>query len=167
MRMRVTRTTGLVLLTLSLIACAWLVARHASADDGDDTLKRWLDRSDVVVDATLHGFGLCFNTELGVANYPVWLEIHATLKGKALPPPPAEAVPKDQPARPRATIVRFELAKEDRLPWLEDGARVVLFLKQLPTGNFPVHQTADFWFGVQPYGPWLVRRLGELTKAAR
>lgn len=168
MHVGLTRRTALILLPLLLAAGVWLVARHASADSGDDTLKRWMDRSDVVVDATLRSFGGAFYNEIGVANYAVELEVHATLKGKPLALPPAEAVPKDQPARPRALIVRFELVEEDRLPYLKEGARVVLFLhKQLPTGNFPAHRTSDFWFGVQPHGPWLVRRLTELAKVGR
>lgn len=161
------RTIGTLALVLLVTAAVWHLARRASADDGDDTLKRWLARSDVVVDATIRSQPGAFYGEIGVANYALELEVHATLKGTALPPPPPEAVPKDQPARPRALIVRFELVEADRLPCLKEGARVVLFLKELPTGNFPAHETADFWFGVQPYGPWLVRRLGELGKPAR
>lgn len=158
------RTLGTLALLLLVTGAAWHLARKASADAGDGTLKGWLDRSDVVVDATIRSMPGAFINEIGVANYAVELEVHATLKGKELPPPPPDAVPKDQPARPRALIVRFELVEEDRLPYLKEGARVVLFLKELPKGNFPAHQTADFWFGVQPHGPWLVRRLAELAK---
>lgn len=167
MHVGLTRTTALIVLPLLLTAGVWLVARHASADSGDDTLRRWMDRSDVVVDATLRSFGGAFYNEIGVANYAVELEVHATLKGKPLPLPPAEARQPGAPVRPRAVIVRFEEVEEDRLPYLKEGARVVLFLKQLPTGNFPAHQTSDFWFGVQPHGPWLVRRLTELAKVGR
>lgn len=166
--MRVSRNTMVFgLLVLVLTVGTWQVLRVARADDGDDTLKRWLDRSDAVVDATIHGFEGPFYNEVGVANYAVELEVHAMLKGRELPPPPPEARQPGEPTRPRARIVRFESNEADHLPWLKDGARAVLFLKALPQGNFPAHQTADFWFGVQPYGPWLVRRLGELAKPVR
>ncbi len=149
-------------LVLALVLAAWHAHPCAVADTGDDTLRHYLSRSDVVVDATIRSLGGAFYGEVGVANYVVELDVHAYVKGK-LPDPPKDALVPGEPVRPRATIVRFELVEADRLPYLKEGARVVLFLKQLGEGNSPRHQTSDMWFGVQPQGPWLVRRLKELV----
>jgi len=149
-------------LVLLLAVVGWHAIPRASADAGDDTLRLYLGRSDVVVDATLRSLGGAFYDELGVANYVVELDVHAYVKGN-LPDPPKEALVPGRPVRPRATIVRFELVEEDRLPYVKEGARVVLFLKACGEGSFPAHETSDFWFGVQPHGPWLVRRLKELV----
>ena len=159
------RTLGLGAILVGLGILVGYLALPAAADAGDVTLRRYLDGSDVVVDATLRSFTGPWYDELGVANYGVELEVHAYVKG-TLPLPPKEARVPGQPVRPHATIVRLELVDADRLPYLKKDARVVLFLKELPSGSFPRHETSDVWFGVQPYGPWLVRRLMELAGTA-
>ncbi|MHC5010565.1 MAG: hypothetical protein ACYTG6_06375 [Planctomycetota bacterium] len=149
-------------LLLLVALTAWLAVPRAAADAGDDTLQSWLKRSDVVVDATLRSIDGPEYGEAGVANYSAVLDVHAYAKG-TLPPPPEEALVPGEEPRPRVAIVRFEMEEADRLPYLKAGARVVLFLKTMSAGTFPSHQTCDVWFGVQPHGPWLVRRLGELA----
>ena len=158
------RLTQLTIL-LAVGLAAWLAVPRASADADDDTLQYYLKQSDIVVDATVRSLDGPWYGEAGVANYGAVLDVHAYVKG-TLSPAPAETLPPGEQPRPRVTIVRFEMDEQDCLPYLETGARLVLFLKSLPDGTFPAYQTSNFWFGVQPYGPWLVRRLTEIAGRA-
>jgi hypothetical protein len=156
------RRIAVTVLVGALALTVWHVARRADADDGDDTLKRWLARSDVVVDATVRSLDGPRYLEAGVAHYGAALDVHETLAGDPLEAPSREAGRSDDAALPRVAIVRFERVDADRLPYLEEGARVVLFLRRAP-GRVPRYETSDSWLGVQPYGPWLARRLAALA----
>jgi hypothetical protein len=136
------------------LAVVGFLPERAAADDGDGTLRGWLAGADVVLDATVEALDGPHFLEAGVANYPATLRVHAWIKGTA----PEARDPL------RVTVVRFEGNAADALPHLKKGARVVLFLRAQKPGNAPALVTADMWSGVQPHGPWLVRRLTALQR---
>jgi hypothetical protein len=65
-------------------------------------------------------------------------------------------------------ITRQEPSDDDRLPYLKDGGKVVLFLKYKPSrdvkGKVHPEGLADIWLGVQPDSASLAKRVRELTQ---
>ena len=147
--MRMVKALGLVL----------GLAVPAFADDGDDTLRFFLSKSELVVlgEITSEPHGVW--DEKGVVNYICDFRIAEVLKGKK---PGTDTV--------AVNIVQFELDKEDRLPGLKKGTKWIVFLKSAPDGAKPPWRTADFWFGVQRPSPWMaqsLKRLAEPDEAKR
>lgn len=135
------------LLPLALIA---LLATPLFADHGDETLGRWLAKSEVVVTGTIRDNPVGFTSELGVINYLVELDGVQWLKGQRA---------KDEKSL-RATVVRFEMAEDDRVAWLSKGNEVILFLRRgKGSGNLI---TVDNWFGAQKKRTWMLRSLRRL-----
>jgi hypothetical protein len=129
---------------------AVLLAAHAVGDDGDDTLRFYLGKSDLVVVGTIASEPVGVVKEAGVVHYPCDVAVTDVLKGAA-------------PEKPlRVNIIRFERDEADTLPWLKKGARCILFLKA--ASGMPAWQTADVWFGIQPESPWMVRSLKRLAR---
>ncbi|MEI9896475.1 MAG: YfbK domain-containing protein [Chthoniobacter sp.] len=123
----------------------------ARADGGDDTLKFYLSKSDIVVLGTIVSEPIGIVDEVGVVNYVCDFKVSETLKGDV---PAKDAVT-------RVTIVRFERDATDRHPLIKKGGECILFLKKT-AGATPALQTADFWFGVQYPSNWMgsaVKRL--------
>jgi hypothetical protein len=120
----------------------------AQADDGDDTLRGWLAKSELVVAGQIVSAPAGISKELGVVNYPCDFKVADVLKGDAALTGKTFAV----------NIVRFEMDAKDTSPLVKKGAECILFLKNVSPDK-PVWQTADFWFGVQPASPLLTRSL--------
>jgi hypothetical protein len=138
----------------AMLMVGGLLTGTAAADEGDDTLRSYLAHAEVVLDATVEELDGPVHLELGVAHYLPEVRIHAVIKGAVA----------DAKEPLRVEIVRFEMEEGDALPYLKKGARLVLFLRAQKPGNTPALVTADMWSGVQPYGPWLVRRLVALQQ---
>ncbi len=138
---------------LTVVMGVMALATVAIADDGDETLRFYLARSDLVVLGEIASEPSEFQKEIGVANYVCDFKIAQVLKGK-------------RPARDTITvkIVRFERDEEDRFPEVKKGSKYILFLKHAANGETPVWKTADFWFGVQRPSPWMARSLKRLAE---
>lgn len=136
-----------------LLAC--LSPGFALADDGDDTLRFYLSRADVVVLGEFASELDAHTREVGVVNYGGKFRIDQLIKGKV-----------QGERRVGGTIdvciIRFEAVPGDRLPELKKGGRCILFLKDNKQPGSP-HTTVDVWFGVQRPSPWMARSLARLA----
>jgi hypothetical protein len=142
------RTQGAVVVAVTGVLA---LAAAAAANDGDDTLRFYLAKSDLVVRGEIASEPSATSKEDGVVHHICEFHIAEVLKGK-------------KPATDTITvnIIRFEGDEADRLSELKKGGKCILFLKQA-SGQTPVWQTADFWFGVQRPSPWLARSLKRLA----
>ena len=137
------------LLTLALL----LVPSVCRADDGDDTLRFYLAKSDLVVLGTIVSKPIAKSTEAGVLGYGCDFHVAEVCKG--------DAALEDTTIR--VSIGRFEGAKKDHHPLIEMDAECILFLKNGSSGTIPRWLTADFWFGVQQPSPWMAKSLKRLA----
>lgn len=127
------------------------------ADAGDDTLKLFLDRSELVVLAKIDEDFSGNASEGGtIVAWQLKLTVVEVLKGEW-----------DKSKQLRAEVKRFDSSPEDRLPYLKKGERCIFFLKNtnLP-GKPPYWQTVDMWFGVQPGSPTMAASLKRLVEWA-
>lgn len=122
-------------------------------DDGDDTLTYFLSKADLAIAARIASEPFGFEDEVGVVNYVCKVNVLEVLKGTSI-----------EKQELSVNIVRFEIDPQDRIPWLKKGAKCILFLKWVGPKEVPAWQTADFWFGIQRYGPWMTRSLKRLGK---
>lgn len=134
-------------LTLALLG----TAPAARADDGDETLRGWLAKADLVAAGQIVSEPIGITHETGVPNYICDFKVAEVLKGDAALAGTTTSV----------NIVRFELAEKDKSPLVKKGGECILFLKNVSPDK-PVWRTADLWFGIQPASPWLVRSLKRL-----
>jgi hypothetical protein len=134
-----------------ILIAALSFAPQVLADTSDDTLRFFLSKSELVLVGTIAAEPIGEISEAGVVNYACSLVVSETLAGVAL---------KEQTISLR--VLRFETQPEDRLPYLKKGAKVVVFLKARENA-YPVWQTADFWFGVQPYSSKMASSLKTLA----
>lgn len=117
----------------------------SSTDDGTETLKYFVSKSDLVVVAT-------------IADEPLWIDYSAPISGfyprtcyfkaaidKVL------AGDASHPAEIAVQAVRIQNTSERPFADLVKGRRFVFFLKR----NGDAWHTADPWFGVWPYTPGL------------
>jgi hypothetical protein len=131
-----------------------LAASVCVADDGDDTLKRWLSRSDLAVVGTIVSEPVGIISERGVPNYICEFKVSDVCKGNA----------KIKDETINVNIMRFEIDEKDKHPLIEKGAESILFLKKGPKDSTPSRTTSDFWFGIQHPMPWMVNSLKRLAK---
>jgi hypothetical protein len=121
-------------------------------DSGDDTLKSFLSKSDLVVMGKITSEPIGLNHEVGVPNYICEFRVEEVLKG--------DAKLKDQVIR--INIMRFEMEVKDKHPLIKKDGECILFLKSAAP-NAPAWVTTDFWFGVQHPSPWMTRSLKRLA----
>jgi hypothetical protein len=126
------------------------------ADAGDDTLRFYLSKSKLVVLGAIATEPVGYSSERGVLNYVCEFKVSEVCKGDDA----------WQGKSIRITIMRFEMAKEDRDPLVKKGAECILFLNQQPAGDLPPWVTADVWFGIQHPSPLLSKSLTRLAKEA-
>jgi hypothetical protein len=138
-----------------LLAAAGL-AGPVRADDGDDTLRHYLSKSDVVVLGEFTSEPIGLSHEAGLVNYQADFKIARLLKGKPLGDRRAGGTIK-------ANVARVEFGPADKLPALKKGGNCILFLKCNDRQEPPSYITADLWFGVQPPLPSLARALARLA----
>jgi len=124
------------------------------ADEGDDTLKRWLDKSDLVVAGTITSGPLGASDELGVVNYSCDFKVSDVCKGDTTLAGKTIAL----------SIVRFVIDERDRHPLIKKDGECILFLKTEGTEGTSRLVTSDFWFAVQCPSPWMVKSLKRLAE---
>jgi hypothetical protein len=132
---------------IPMLLCLFLPTL-ARADDGDDTLKFYLGKSDVVLVGTVLESPVAYTFESGVPNYACSVNVEEVLKGDAA-----------LKGKQSIVVVRFESDASDRTVKLEKGAKLIFFLSQ----NDKSLSTVDVWFGVQPYGKWMAQSLARLA----
>ncbi len=145
------------MLRITLLFALCLSAAHCFADAGDDTLKLFLDRSELVVLATIDEDFSGNASEGGtIVAWQLRLTVVEVLKGEW-----------DKSKQLRAEVKRFDSSPKDRLPYLKKGERCIFFLKNrnLP-GKPPYWQTVDMWFGVLPGSPTMAASLKRLVEWA-
>ncbi|HJT31303.1 MAG TPA: hypothetical protein VJ783_04585 [Pirellulales bacterium] len=140
---------------IAIVAAVTAIASSAFADEGDDTLRGYLAKSDLVLAGRIQSEPFGFSTEIGVANYHFDFKISNVLKGDV-------AAGQTLPVR----IVRFELERGDELPWMSKGEKAILFLRKAPDGDHPRWVSADVWFGIQPPNSQMEKSLKQLAAAA-
>ena len=121
-------------------------------DDGDDTLKSFLSKSDLVVMGKITYEPFFNSDEFGVLNYNCEFRVQDVLKGDA----------KLKGRVIKINIIRFEKDAKDKHPLIKKDGECILFLKR-PTPNIPEWVTTDFWFGVQHPSPWMASSLKRLA----
>ena len=121
-------------------------------DDGDDTLKSFLAKSELVVVGKITSEPIGINDEAGVPNYNCEFHVQDILKGDS----------KLKAQVIKINIMRFELDAIDKHPLIKKNSECILFLKSAAP-NTPVWVTADFWYGVQYPSPWMARSLKRLA----
>ena len=137
----------LIALLASLIAVL-----PVRGDSGDDTLKSFLSKSDLVVMGKITSEPIGITSEAGVPNYICEFRVQDVLKG--------DGKLKDQVIK--VNIVRFEMDAKDKHPLIKKDGECILYLKSA-TPNTPSWVTADFWFGVQHPSPWMARSIKRLA----
>ena len=126
-----------------------LLSNFCFADGGDDTLKQWISKSDLIISGTIVSEPIGVTSEMGVPNYICEFKVvdvckgDVELKGKTI----------------KINIKRFEMVDKDHHPLIKKDDESILFLKRTPKGNKPQWETADFWFGIQHPSPWMVKSL--------
>jgi hypothetical protein len=140
-----TRATTLVTLAIASALCR--------ADDGDDTLRLYLSKSDLVALGAIASEPGCKFDEAGVPNYLCDFKVAEVCKGDR----------KLEGTTIRVAVVRFEASDQDRHPLIKKDAKCILFLKGRPVGDVLHWETADFWFGVQHPSPLMARSLKRLA----
>lgn len=131
-----------------------IMAGICFADEGDDTLKFFLSKSDLVILGTITSEPIGVVDEAGVVNYYCDVNVADVCKGIASR--------KDKTIR--MDIIRFEMGKKDHNPLIKKDSECILFLKKIPNNTSPEWETADFWFGVQYPSPWMVKSLKRLAE---
>lgn len=132
------------------------LATFAVADDGDDTLRFYLSKSDVVLLGEFTSEPIGAIKEAGVIHYQADCKISQLIKGEALGERRAGGTVK-------VNMVRFEQEAEDQFPELKKGGKCILFLKCNDRQATPSYITSDVWFGVQRPSPWMAKSLSRLA----
>lgn len=113
----------------------------------DDKLKEYLAKSDLCIAGTITSPAMGMTGEMYVVNYSCEFEISEVIFGKC------------EEKKPRVNIVHFEMAEEDRLPFIRKGGKCILFLKRMPAGHFPVWQSIDMRYGTERYSESLTQAI--------
>lgn len=133
-----------------IIALATSVGR---ADEGDDTLRFYLSRSDVAVVGSIVGKPQLTIDERGVANFYCDVRVADICHGDA----------KYLGKTIHVNIHRFWNPGEKLHPLIKKDAECLLFLKLESDGAIPEFATADFWFGLQHPSESMARSLKRIS----
>ncbi len=136
-----------------LLLTSLVVVLPVHASSGDDTLKFYLSKSDLVVMGQITSEPIGIVDETGVPNYACEFRVQDVLKGGGKV--------KDQVIK--VDIMRFEMSAKDKHPLIKKDGECILFLKG-PAPNTPIWVTADFWFGVQYPSPRLARSVKNVAE---
>jgi hypothetical protein len=145
-----------ILAALTIAALVLFGILAASAGEGDDTLRFFLAKSDLVVSGTISSNSIVVTTDPGMPNYLFEFQVDDVLKGEV-----------DLKGKLiRVNIRRFEGGPNWKgHPLLKDGAHCVLFLKGVKKPSLPAWGEADPWFSVQPANPSMTESLKRLAAA--
>jgi hypothetical protein len=127
-------------------------APRAFADAGDDTLRFYLAKADVVVAGTIAAEPVGRMGEQGVITYLLDVKASEVVAGDA-----------GKARRMHVYLNLFEFEPGDRLAYLRKGAKVILFQKRAEEGAVPLWEGADVWFGIQPYHSTMAMSLKRLA----
>lgn len=138
----------------SLLAPIFLFSvASTKGDGGDETLKFFLSKSDLVVMGKFTAEPDGHTTHPGVLQYLCEFQIQDVLKGNT--------GLKNQAIK--LVLTCFEVTSEDKHPLVNKDGECILFLNQAPPQNKPPWRSADFWFGVQPPSPTMAASLKRLA----
>jgi hypothetical protein len=137
----------------SLIALL-LVAFPGEQVNANDVLRTLLGKSDLVVTGVVSSEVVELVSPDPVVNHLFSFTVTDVLKG--------DAKVNDSL---KVCVARLQMEKDDRLPYLRKGARLILFLKS--GGPRAPWVSADRWFAVQPYYSVMDAALKELAKEGR
>ena len=134
----------------------------AVADDGDETLRFYLSKSDVVALGKFASEPIGKSSEQGVVHYQADFKIARLIKGE-------KSGERATGGTVRVNCVRFELSSEERPAQLKQGGNAILFLKCLSNGHgrkpLPSYITTDPWFAIQPPQAAMADALARLADA--
>lgn len=148
---------ALALRCMAALGLALVLPALTAADDGDDTLRFYLLKSDVVLLGEFTAAPLVGAIkEEGVIHYQAEFKISQLLKGEALGE-------RRVGGTIQVDIVRFEQEPQDRLLELKKGGKCILFLKCNDRQATPSYITSDVWFGVQRPSPSMATSLSRLA----
>ena len=141
------------LFVFALLLAAVCAASVACGDQtGDDTLKFYLSKSDIVVLGKIVSEPLAVYSEPGVPYYQCEFLVNDVCKGGVAL----------KGTTIKVSIQRLEADKKDRHPLLKKDRECILFLKNI-SPSVPSLVTADIWFGVQQPSPFMARSLKRLA----
>lgn len=130
-------------------------ARQAFADDGDETMRYGLSRSEMVVAGEIRTEPARAAKGKGFVAYSFEFQVSHGIAG----PSPGARIP--------VRIIRPELTAEDGPLRLNKGKRYILFLNPSADGVTPTWESADPWFGIQPESYAMHAALRRLTHGAK
>jgi hypothetical protein len=137
---------------------AALFAGSAVADEGDDTLRHFLSKSDIVLVGKIATEPEVHASDGGSAKYLFGFAVTESLKGEIA----------DNYLN--ATIVHPESSADDKLTWLKKKSKALLFLRNAGDREHPNWIGADVWLSVQPYNQRMacsLKRLAAETPSER
>jgi hypothetical protein len=145
-----------ILPALTIAALVLFGILAASAGEGDETLRFFLAKSDLVVSGTINSNSVVVTTDPGIPNYLFEFQVDDVLKG--------EVGLKGKLIR--VSIRRFEGGRNWKgHPLLKDGAQCILFLRGVKPPSLPAWREADPRFSVQPANPSMTESLRRLAAA--
>jgi hypothetical protein len=121
-------------LVMSLAVLMPLIARATP----DDTLKSWLNQSDLVVIASFTGRIIGIQDRPGVIEYVCDVDIHEVIKGDATLA--NQEIP--------VALIRHQRDPNDTHPLIQAGSKCILFLKA-DNSRKPIYVSSDPWFSIQ------------------
>jgi hypothetical protein len=136
---------------LIVILAAWS-ATTARADAGDDTLKYYLSKADLVVLGEVTSDPVGVTSAATVTDF-FEFKIAQVLKGNG----PAKGTTM------KVSTLHYAFDPEDQPRELRKGGKCILFLKAARPKESPAWATVDPWFGVQPVSSFKVWNLARLA----
>ena len=126
---------------LMTVASLLLGIPAANAEEGDDTLRFFLSKSDLVVSGTINSNAMVVTTDPGRPHYTFDFQVDDVMKGEV----------GLNGTRIQVSIMRFEDGRKWKgHPLLKGGTRCILFLRGVKPPSLPPWREADVWFSVQP-----------------
>lgn len=146
---KLTRTNTLLMVLVVAPFATW-----CRAESGDDTLRYYLSKSQLVVIGTIENEPTAQFGEDSVPIYRFNFKVSEVLKGEW-----------DKSKVLSPAVARFEQNEKDSVPCLlRKGGTCVLFLRSAPPNSLPAWESVDPWFGIQHAGPMMARSLKRLMK---
>ena len=136
---------------LAIVLLATLV-HGAYADTDDNTLRGYLNKSELVVVGNISRMIVTVVDDAGAPEYVCNFQIDEVIKAHPLQTNSVISV----------NIKRFETQDGDKHPLVAEGKQSILFLKH--TYDEKGWDTVDYWFGIQYPFPALIRSLKRLAK---
>ena len=130
---------------------AAFLASSVIAEEGDDTLRYFLSKSDIVVIGKVATDPEVDVSEDGVAKCRFGVSVTESLKGD------------NADDYINVTVAHSASNADDKLPWLNKKSKVLLFLRNAGDQERPNWTGADVWFSVQPHSGRMASSLKRLV----